>query len=181
MKEEDQLSAWFSQAKQGDKLAYECFLRKVAEILKPYLKKRLAQASDSEDVLQEVLLTIDKIRHTYDFSRPLWPWLYAIAQKKLLDYLRRHYRQKQQEWIDIDSIAESLGKEDHDPDLPTELMQQLLSLLPEKTRILLYLLHQEGYTAQEVADKVGMRVSAVKVAAHRAYKILHKHLTENYE
>ncbi len=179
MKKEDQLTAWFFQAQQGDKVAYECFLRKVAQILQPYLRRRLQNFSDSEDVLQEVLLTIDKIRHTYDFSRPLWPWLFAITQKKLLDYLRRNYRQKQREWLDMDSIAESLGKEDHDPNLPTELMQELLSLLPQKTRMLLYLLHQEGYTAQEVADQVGMTLSAVKVAAHRAYKILHKHLTEN--
>ena len=37
-------------------------------------------------------------------------------------------------------------------------------------------MHQEGYTAKEVAEKIGMNESAVKVAAHRAYKVLRKRL-----
>jgi RNA polymerase sigma-70 factor (ECF subfamily) len=37
-------------------------------------------------------------------------------------------------------------------------------------------MHQEGYTAKEVAEKIGMTESAVKVAAHRAYKILRERL-----
>jgi RNA polymerase sigma-70 factor (ECF subfamily) len=37
-------------------------------------------------------------------------------------------------------------------------------------------MHQEGYTAKEVAEKTGMTESAVKVSAHRAYKILRERL-----
>jgi len=44
--------------------------------------------------------------------------------------------------------------------------------LPDKQAIILRMMHQEGYTAREVAEKIGMNESAVKVAAHRAYKIL---------
>jgi len=44
--------------------------------------------------------------------------------------------------------------------------------LPEKQAIIVRMMHQEGYTAKEVAEKMGMNESAVKVAAHRAYKIL---------
>ena len=48
--------------------------------------------------------------------------------------------------------------------------------LPEKQAAILRLMHQEGYTAKEVAEKIGMKESAVKVAAHRAYKILRQKL-----
>jgi RNA polymerase sigma-70 factor (ECF subfamily) len=37
-------------------------------------------------------------------------------------------------------------------------------------------MHQEGYTSKEVAEKMGMTESAVKVSAHRAYKVLRKKL-----
>ena len=37
-------------------------------------------------------------------------------------------------------------------------------------------MHQEGFTTQELAEKIGMKESAVKVAAHRAYKVLRKKL-----
>ena len=42
--------------------------------------------------------------------------------------------------------------------------------------MILRLMHQEGYTAKEVAEKIGMNESAVKVAAHRAYKVLRQKL-----
>jgi RNA polymerase sigma-70 factor (ECF subfamily) len=48
--------------------------------------------------------------------------------------------------------------------------------LPEKQALILQLMHQEGYTAKEVAEKIGMNESAVKVAAHRAYKVLRERL-----
>jgi RNA polymerase sigma-70 factor (ECF subfamily) len=37
-------------------------------------------------------------------------------------------------------------------------------------------MHQDGYTAKEVAEKIGMKESAVKVAAHRAYQVLKEKL-----
>ena len=37
----------------------------------------------------------------------------------------------------------------------------------------------EGYTAKEVGAKLGMKESAVKVAAHRAYKKLRERLGKN--
>ncbi len=48
--------------------------------------------------------------------------------------------------------------------------------LPEKQATILRLIHQDGYTAKETAEKMGMSESAVKVAAHRAYKILRQRL-----
>jgi RNA polymerase sigma-70 factor (ECF subfamily) len=48
--------------------------------------------------------------------------------------------------------------------------------LPGKQPVILHLIHAEGYTAKEVAAKIGMKESAVKVAAHRAYKVLKKRL-----
>jgi RNA polymerase sigma-70 factor (ECF subfamily) len=48
--------------------------------------------------------------------------------------------------------------------------------LPEKQATIIRLMHQEGYTAKEVAAKMGMNESAVKVAAHRVYKMLRKRL-----
>ena len=46
--------------------------------------------------------------------------------------------------------------------------------LPEKQAAILRLMHQEGCTAKEAAARLGMSESAVKVAAHRAYKTLRR-------
>ena len=64
-------------------------------------------------------------------------------------------------------------------DFNYESIRAEIHLLPEKQATILQLMHQEGYTAKEVAEKIGMKESAVKVAAHRAYKVLRKRLEEN--
>jgi len=59
-----------------------------------------------------------------------------------------------------------------------ESIREVVQKLPEKQADILQLMHEEGYTAREVAEKLGMNESAVKVAAHRAYKILRKKLEQ---
>jgi len=47
--------------------------------LAAFLRSR-ASAGDLEDVYQEVLLAVHRVRHTYDARRPFEPWLFAIAR-----------------------------------------------------------------------------------------------------
>jgi RNA polymerase sigma-70 factor (ECF subfamily) len=61
-------------------------------------------------------------------------------------------------------------------DISYEYISREVEKLPEKQAMILRLMHQEGYTAKEVAEKIGMNESAVKVAAHRAYKVLRQKL-----
>jgi RNA polymerase sigma-70 factor (ECF subfamily) len=42
--------------------------------------------------------------------------------------------------------------------------------------MILKLMYEDGLTAAETAKRMGMGLSAVKVAAHRAYKVLRKKL-----
>ena len=57
-----------------------------------------------------------------------------------------------------------------------ESISEEVEKLPEKQASILRLMHHEGFTAKEIAEKMGMKVSAVKVAAHRAYNILRNKL-----
>ena len=50
-----------------------------------------------EDVIQDVLVTVHRVRHTYDPARPFTPWLRAIAQRRAIDVLRSHGRHRTRE------------------------------------------------------------------------------------
>jgi len=168
------LEVLMTAAQGGDQRAYAQLLRETARLLRPFLARRLNSASALDDVLQEILLSIHKARHTYDASRPYMPWAYAIAKFRLLDFLRVHYADQlaqAEEWSE-DTPASSAHVTETEFDY--ESVQQELAKLPEKQATILHLLHQEGLTAKEVAQRIGMNESAVKVAAHRAYKILRK-------
>lgn len=159
-------------ANGGDQKAYAEALTGMSRLLRPYLAKRLNQPSEVEDVLQEILISIHRSRHTYDGARPLKPWLYAIAKFRLSDHLRSHYSDHLRHAAELD-VAENISAQDvTEPGLSYESIKEEIKKLPGKQPMILHLLHHEGFTSKEVAARMAMTESAVKVAAHRAYKVL---------
>lgn len=172
----DNLAALMRRSLSGDGYAYAELLRETARLLKPFLSRRLHLSSEVDDVLQEILLSIHKARHTYDGQRPFKPWMYAIAGYRLQDHLRAHYADRLRDAEDYDELEEILPDGVTEPAFSYESISAEVEKLPEKQASILRLMHHEGYTAKEVAAKMGMNESAVKVAAHRAYKILREKL-----
>lgn len=161
---------------KGDQGAYAELLRETARLLRPFLAKRLSFESEVDDVLQEILISIHKARHTYDGERPYKPWAYAIAKFRLQDYLRMHYADQLRHAQDIAELENFLHTDVTESHISYESISGEVRKLPEKQATILRLMHQDGYTAKEAAEKLGMTESAVKVAAHRAYKILRQKL-----
>jgi RNA polymerase sigma-70 factor, ECF subfamily len=170
------LEALMRAAQTGDKQAYAGLLRESARLLRPYLARRLSFESEVDDLLQEVLISIHKARHTYDGQRPYRPWAYAIARFRLQDYLRAHYADQLRHAVDIENLENILHEDVTESPIDYESISGEVKKLPGKQAAILQLMHQEGYTAKEVAAKLGMTESAVKVAAHRAYKVLREKL-----
>jgi len=160
----------------GDKLAYTKLLRETARFLRPFLSKRLSFDSEVDDLMQEILISIHKARHTYDGQRPYKPWVYAIARFRLQDYLRMHYADQLRHAEELTGMEKNLQEDVTESGISYESISAEVEKLPERQAAILRLMHQEGYTAKEVAAKLGMTESAVKVAAHRAYKVLRQKL-----
>lgn len=165
-------------ALQGDKQAYADLLREAARLLRPFLSKRLRFEHEVDDVLQEILISIHKARHTYDGQRPCKPWLYAIARFRLQDHLRMHYADRLRQAEDIAEMENVLHDDVTETAISYESISGEIAKLPEKQAAILRLMHQQGYTAKETAQQMGMNESAVKVAAHRAYKVLRQRLEQ---
>ena len=77
----------------GNAAAHKALLTRLSANLRAYLKTHLARMgkgpADAEDLVQETLIALHTHRHTYDRSKPLTPWVYAIARYRLVDFLRR--------------------------------------------------------------------------------------------
>ena len=160
----------------GDQRAYADLLQKTSRLLRPFLARRLSFSNEVDDLMQEILISIHKARHTYDGNRPYKPWAYAIAKFRLQDFLRTHYSDQLRHAEDFDELEEILPEHVTVSELSYESISAEVQKLPDKQASILRLMHQEGYTSKEVAEKMGMNESAVKVAAHRAYKVLRKNL-----
>jgi RNA polymerase sigma-70 factor (ECF subfamily) len=172
----DNLAALMRLSLNGDKLAYAELLRETSRFLRPFLANRLSFTNEVDDLLQEILLSIHRARHTYDGNRPYKPWVYAIAKFRLQDHLRAHYADQLRHADDLSELEDYLHENVTESAISYESISREVKKLPKKQATIVQLMHQEGYTAKEVAEKLGMNESAVKVAAHRAYKILRQKL-----
>lgn len=167
--EKDSPEKLMAAAQKGDARAY----RQLLTDLEPPIRRMIARkvpAADVEDVVQEVLVSIHKARHTFDGTRALMPWVFAIARFRLTDYLRQHYAAMKHVHVDIDGMHEFLAEPVTESTELSEDMDGALKSLPQRQQQILALMHTQGYTAKEVGVRLGMKESAVKVAAHRAYK-----------
>lgn len=176
MDEKADLETLMRLALAGDQRAYADLLQATARLLRPFLARRLSHSDAVEDLLQEILLSIHKARHTYDGKRPYRPWALAIAKFRLLDHLRTHYADHLRQAVELSEVEDILPGHVTESALTYESIAGEIDRLPEKQAAILQMIHREGYTAREVAEKIGMKESAVKVAAHRAYRILRKKL-----
>src|SRR6516162_11078501 len=81
-----------ARAQAGEREAYRRLLEDITPFIRALAARRLHDASEVEDAVQDVLLTVHVIRHTYDPRRPFAPWLVAIANRRIVDRLRRQTR-----------------------------------------------------------------------------------------
>lgn len=169
-----ELTALFKAGLSGDTAAYEGFLNRLSPLLRRIIGKKIP-SSDVEDILQEVLISIHKARHTYDGERPLLPWVMAITSFRITDHLRKCYSNMRHQSVNIDDYENVLEAVTESP-IETESMDKMLNGVGERERNILSLMHVEGYTAKQVGSRLGMKESAVKVAAHRAIKKIRERL-----
>jgi RNA polymerase sigma-70 factor (ECF subfamily) len=171
-------SQWMAQAQDGDGVAYQRLLFAIAPRLRAIIAKRVSDPDRAEDVVQEVLLSIHKNRHTYDPSLPFGPWMGTIAKRRIMDWLRKHYRSAAQEVL-VDEYPETFLTDganavEEDALAFDDLgqLRQALDRLPSGQRQAVELLKLKEMSLKEASEVSGMSIAALKVAMHRALKSL---------
>lgn len=170
--DDTELRTLMRTAQQGDTLAYAELLHRITPMLRGFIRNRLGFTDERDDLVQEILLAIHQSGHTYNTDRAFKPWMFSIAHYKLSDWLRRYYRENARARVDFANLDTMLELSVTDAPSPAEMLEELLACLPERQRQIVFMMKIEGHTAQDVAKALDMSESAVKVAAHRAYKHL---------
>lgn len=159
-------------AQAGDSVAYQKLLRDITLYVKPILRRKLGDPAHTDDVTQDILLSIHKARHTYDSSRAFLPWVHAIIHFRVNDQLRKIYAGRKFEELDLDADYSSAVQESQTSEAIDAPLLQALDSLPEKQRLAVEKLKLEGLSVKEAAKAAAMSESALKVNAHRAYKAM---------
>jgi len=155
----------------GDESAYATLLKEVSPVLRAVFrttfKRYQLSASDQEDVIQDVLITLHLRRDQWNRALPLLPWVFAITRNKIIDEVRRRARRRDIDllMLPLDEVREDMLRVDaaHDAD-------RLLEMLPPRNRRIVSSISIEGYSARELANQLGISEVAVRIVHHRSLK-----------
>lgn len=163
-------------AQNGDRDAYRRLLDGIAPYLRALAARHHGSHSDVEDTVQDILLTLHTVRHTYDPARPFGPWLVAIANRRIVDGLRRQGRFSAHE-TPLDPEHETLSASEtnlQEEAADARMLRDAVERLPAGQRDAIRMLKLEELSLKEAAAVSRISVAALKVATHRALKNLRK-------
>ena len=174
---EARLAALMASAQDGDRVSYQRLLHACLPLIRSVARGQGVPTDRVDDVIQDVLLTVHRARRTYDPARPFTPWLRAIAQRRAVDVLRQHGRQRTRE------VHAPLAYESHpDPAAPAaqaldeadraRRLRVAVAALPDGQRQAVEELGLQERTLEEAAASTGRTKGALKVNLHRALKTL---------
>lgn len=160
-------------AQAGDQAAYTRLLKALVPVIRSLVYKHIADDVLVDDVIQDVLLTVHRVRHTYSPDSPFLPWLMAITHARSVDALRRRGRHQHRE-VDDSAMTEYALVSGLDLQSSHEELVVLLDQLPPRQRDVVEQIHLREMTLSETATRNNLTVAAVKSLLHRALSNLRR-------
>ena len=165
-------------AQTGAEPAFEELVRRHQQRVFALVGGILRRPEDVEDVAQQVFLKAYLGLKKFDQRAAFSTWLYKIAVNECWDYLRKKKVRPLVYEADLSeeqvSRLDGIVSADRPPEGPSdraetrEVLDRLLSALPEQDRQLLVLKEMEGFSVQELAEILSLNVNTVKVRLFRA-------------
>lgn len=165
--------ALMALAQAGDQAAYTRLLKALVPVIRSLVRRQIADEVLLEDVVQDVLLTVHRVRHTYSPDSPFLPWLMAISHARSVDALRRRGRHQHRE-VDDSMLPEYALVGGLDLQGSHEELAILLNQLPPRQRDVVEQIHLREMSLSETATHNNLTVSAVKSLLHRALSNLRR-------
>lgn len=153
-----------------DKAQFEALAGQYRDMVYRIALNRLRNPGDAEDVTQEVLLKLYLHKGIFADEQNCKHWLIRVTLNQCASLWRSPWKKA----MPIDELCRDLTFTDSKD---SELFLAVMAL-PEAQRTILYLFYYEDLTVKEIADLMGLKVTAVTSRLHRARKRLKYDLTE---
>jgi RNA polymerase sigma-70 factor (ECF subfamily) len=178
----------------GDTTALETLMERFASRVYRLAHGITGNAEDSEEVVQDVFLTIFRKIHTFEGRSALGSWIYRIATNAAL-IKRRGRREDREVPLDLpfptflsnghragnSTYLEADWSQTPEADLRSketrEILHRAIASLPDQYRTVVVLRDIQGLSNEAVAEVVGESVACVKSRLHRARMVLRERLT----
>jgi RNA polymerase sigma factor (sigma-70 family) len=140
--------------------------------IRAYCLGQLREREEANDAAQSTFLYALAALQRGVAPRNELPWLFTIAHNVCRTRRRSLRRRSRLEsGVDIDSVSETIGRDDPSRD-DLERLGTSLAALPENQRKALLLREWRGLSYTEVAERMGLTESAVEAVTFRARRSL---------
>lgn len=164
-----------ARAKAGDLEALEALYRAFETPVYNLARRMCRTPEDAEDVLQETFLEVVRSIKSYRGEGHLWGWVRSIAASKALMRLR-HEKLRSTDELHDDAAGGPPASVGAHIDLERAFAQ-----LSETSRAVVWLHDVEGFTHEEIAERMGKTVSFSKSQLARAHARLRRLLVAEPE
>ena len=187
--EHDPDAALMLRGKQGDAAAFESLVEKYKQPVINMLYRNLRDATEAEDLAQNVFVQVFKFADRYRVEAKFSTWLFTITRNLSLNEIRRRSRHPAES---LDGVTENPEEgptprqfeDKRNVSAPERLMQdelsakveEALAALPENQRTAILLFKEKEMSYEEISAILGCSLSATKSLIHRGRETLKERL-----
>jgi len=173
---------YVAASKQGDQDAFAQLVQRHQRRVFNLVFRMLQQYEEANEVTQEAFLAAWQSLSSFRGDARFSTWLYRIAYNCALKQLEQRKRDNAlQVVMQAEQIRGSTGQEERiDATIEARarqaLVQEHLSMLPTKYRIVLVLRHLQEMTYEEMAEILSIPIGTIKTHLFRARNLLKERL-----
>lgn len=142
-----------------------------------FIKSKVSQVHDAEDILQEVFIKIFKNIDQLEKQSALKSWMYKITRNTIIDY----YKKKRDLPVAPETmhfIEDEVEEEDNMNDQITGCLKKMIFEVPEKYQQVYDLHENKKMKHKEIGEELNISLSTSKVRLMRAKELFKKNLIE---
>jgi RNA polymerase sigma-70 factor (ECF subfamily) len=160
-------------AQRGDRGAFAAIIERHQGAIYGYLRSRLIEPADAEDLSQEVFLRCYISPARFDHSAMVRPWLFGIARNLLREHVRRVKRRREVTWTELClELEEMVDLADERYDEIIRHLPNCLASLGPSARQALDFRYQAKLRLSEIGEKLHRSEGAIKLLMFRARQAL---------
>ncbi len=172
--------------RQGENRCYDIFVRRFGSRVLAVTKRYLRSEADAADCFQDTFIAAFNNIDRFEERSSLGTWLRAITVNQCLMHIRTNGRRREESIDHLLPEFDESGKrvasfepagfvdagERIDQSQTKSVVRSKIYELPDDYRTILLLRDIDGYSTQETAEKLGIKIHAVKTRLHRARSAL---------
>ena len=176
----EELAGLLARAAQRDRDAFRALYDAVGPRVRAFVRSRLKDPGLTDEITQEVLLTVWRRADRYDPSRArAMTWIFTMARNRVID-AQRHQRVVEADRRDPHFVPEPPAPLDANllAEQRSQKLLKALATLPDAQREVLVLAFYESRSYPEIAERCGIALGTVKSRARLGFQRLRAVLDE---